>query len=114
MIIYFLYNGKRLSVDVKRLGYFSKGIGLMFKSKNSENLLFEFKKDVGISIHSYFVFFPFLAVWLDKRDNVISFELVKPFNPRIKLGRKFRKLIEIPVNDKNTEIITFFVGKGKV
>lgn len=86
----------------------------MFKSRNSGNLLFEFKKNTGISIHSYFVFFPFLAIWLDDKNKIIEWKVVKPFTFRIKPKIKFRRLVEIPINGENRKIISLFVGKGKV
>ncbi|MEK6844269.1 MAG: hypothetical protein AABX83_02480 [Nanoarchaeota archaeon] len=102
------YRGKRLNLDVKKLGKFSKGIGLMFKNKNNENLLFDFEKDVGISIHSFFVFFPFLVIWLDVKNNVLEYKVVKPFWPYIRPKKYFRRFIEIPLNKKNEKIIRLF------
>jgi len=108
-------SGKSISVDVKRVGFLSKGIGLMFKSSNTKNLLFEFKRDVDLNLTGLFVFFPFLAIWLDEKNNVLDFEVVKPFRLSVNSGRKFRKVVEITFNERNNEIIDFFVGKrGKV
>jgi len=100
--------GKKIELDVKKTGFFSKGFGLMFKSRNCENLLFEFGKDVRISITSFFVFFPFLAIWLDGNNEVIEFKLVKPFQLSVSPKNKFGKIIEIPVNDRNSSIIRIF------
>jgi len=102
-------SGKRIKIDTRRLGQFSKGIGLMFRRSRSDNLLFEFKKDVKMAIHSFFVFFPFLAIWVDSKNRVIDFEIVRPFRPRVMPKKKFRKLIEVPINFKNREIIKFFI-----
>ena len=72
--------GKRVLVNVRRAEFFSKFFGLMFKSKNTENLLFEFKNDVKISFHSFFVFFSFLIIWLNPKNDVIEWRIVKPFS----------------------------------
>ena len=105
MNILIKYKGKRLNINVKKLGKFSKGIGLMFKNKNSENLLFEFAKDVRISIHSFFVFFPFLIVWLDSKNRVLEYKIVKPFSFYVNARNNFRKFVEIPLNKNNEKII---------
>ena len=88
------YKKRVLNIDnLKKLGYFGKFSGLMFKSSNTKNLLFEFNDLTRISIHSFFVFFDFLAIWLDKDDNIIDFKIVKPFLPMIKPDKRFKKLI---------------------
>lgn len=107
------HKGKKLSINTRKMGFFSKGIGLMFSAK-SDVLFFSFRKDVRMSIHSYFVFFPFLAVWLDGKNKVIEFRKVDPFEWNIRPGKKFRSLIEIPLKKRNRKIIDFFVDKGKI
>ena len=72
-------NKKKIILSVKETGFFSRGIGLMFRSFKTKNLLFSFKKDVGLSITSFFVFFKFLASWLDDKNNVLEFKVVRPF-----------------------------------
>lgn len=106
--------GKRfVDVKVRKLSFFQQFMGLMFKSRNSENLLFEFGKR-NFGIHSFFVFFRFLAVWLDENDFVVGVSVVRPFTIFLGAKKNARKLIEIPFNDGNREIIRFFVDKGKV
>jgi len=61
------YENKKIKIPVKRVSSLGKIIGLMFKKKITENLLFNFKKKTKMRIHSYLVFFNFLAVWLDKK-----------------------------------------------
>jgi len=99
---------KKIKLDVKKTGFFSKGFGLMFRSKDTDNLLFEYRKDVRISITSFFVFFPFLAIWLDGNNKVIDIKMVKPFQLSVKPKNKFRKIVEIPVNNRNLDIIKIF------
>jgi uncharacterized membrane protein (UPF0127 family) len=101
-------NGRNLSVNVKRLSFFGRFIGLMFKSSKTENLLFDFGKDVDISIHSFFVFFPFWAIWVDSKNRVIEKKLVSPWIFSVKPKKSFRKLIETPLNDKNKDILRLF------
>lgn len=73
----------------------------MFKRRqNAGALLFEFKKPVNLGIHSFFVFFPFVAVWLDEEDKVIEIKVVKSFTMSVEAKRPYRKLLEIPMNEK--------------
>ena len=51
-----------------------------------------------MAIHSFFVFFPFLAIWLDDKDKIIDSKVIKPFRFSILPSKKFVKLIEIPIN----------------
>jgi uncharacterized membrane protein (UPF0127 family) len=98
-------------VSVRKVGVFN--FGLMFRGSRTDNLLFEFSKKGFRAITSFFVFFPFLAVWLDDKNNVVDWRVVKPFRFSINSKKKFRKLVEIPINDKNSKIIQFFVGKKR-
>ena len=107
------FKGKRIDVSVKKVGAFGKISGLMFKPRETENLLFDFGKLGRWNIHSFFVFFPFLAIWTDENNNVLETRVIEPFTFSIKPKKPFNKLIEIPLNEKNTKIIEFFVGKRK-
>ena len=102
------YSGKTIKLKIKRTGFFSKGLGLMFRTSGADNLLFEFKKDLRISIHSFFVFFSFLAIWLDSRNNVLEWRVIGPFCLRATPRENFRKIIEIPFNLENKKAIEFF------
>ncbi|PIN89000.1 hypothetical protein COU60_04975 [Candidatus Pacearchaeota archaeon CG10_big_fil_rev_8_21_14_0_10_34_76] len=104
---------KKIKLTVKRTGFFTKGIGLMFRTAKTDKLLFEFKKDTLASITSIFVFFPFLAIWLDEKNNVLEKRIVRPFIFAIRPQKKFRKLVEVPLNHKNRQIIDFFVEKRR-
>ncbi|MEK6910494.1 MAG: hypothetical protein AABW82_01860 [Nanoarchaeota archaeon] len=109
-----LLNGKKkIKVNVKKVSFFGKFFGLMFRGRDTTSLLFEFSKNVNISIHSLFVFFPFLAVWLDDKNRIIEKRIVKPFIFSAKPSKKFRKLVEIPLNNENKRIIHFLVGKKR-
>jgi uncharacterized membrane protein (UPF0127 family) len=102
------YSGKSLDIDFQKVDFFSKFYGLMFKSKNTNNLLFEFKKDVQTPFTSLFVFFTFLILFLDDKNNVIDFQKVSPFKRLIKSNKKFRNVLEVPFNSKNEHIFDFF------
>jgi uncharacterized membrane protein (UPF0127 family) len=105
------YKNKKIEVPAKRVSFFGKVRGLMFRGKNTGNLLFEFEKKNLLAIHSYFVFFDFLAVWLDDENNVIDIKIVNPFEFHVCPKFSFTKLLELPINDKNSQTIEFFVGK---
>ena len=109
-----IFNGKGIDIGAKKLGSFGKVRGLMFLSRQTGNLLFEFDKDVKIGIHSWFVFFPFLAVWLDSKDSVVDTRVVRPFSFYISPKKSFRKLLEIPMSETNEKLVKLLVGKGKV
>jgi uncharacterized membrane protein (UPF0127 family) len=71
--------------------------GLMFKKrKKAEPLLFKFRKQTRMAIHSYFVFFPFTAVWYNK-NKIIEVKKVNPFTFNIRPKKYFTQLLEIPI-----------------
>jgi len=100
-------------VDVKEVRGLGVVRGLMFRSCDCENLLFSFNKDVSMAIHSWFVGFDFLAVWLDKDFNVLEYKMIKPWSFHIKPKKKFRYLVEMPVNEENRDIIDKILGEKK-
>lgn len=94
---------------------FSRFRGLMFRKKeNSVALLFDFQKPVKIAIHSFFVFFPFIAFWLDKKNKIQEREFVRPFRFYIRPRKNYFKLLEIPINKKYQKKILSIVDKRKV
>lgn len=105
------HKNKKIEVPVKRVSFLGEAIGLMFRTRKTPNLLFEFNKKVRMPIHSLFVFFSFFAVWLDENNNILEFQLVHPFKFHISPRIAFSKLIEIPCSSKNRKIIEFFVDK---
>ena len=112
MKVYF--KGKSVDIKVNKTNWLGKFLGLMFKSKNTGNLLFDFGYNGKPGIHSFFVFFNFLAVWLDSDNKVVDYGVVKPFSFLVQPKKLCRRLIEIPVNGKNKSILRFFVGKHKI
>ena len=114
MKINILKNKNIISLEAKKLSDFGKFTGLMFKTKNSQNLLFYFIKPTRTPIHSFFVFFKFLAVWMNDKNEIIETRVVKPFQTSIFPSKKFTKLIEIPLSEKNKILAKLLVGKGKI
>ncbi|MCX6746659.1 MAG: DUF192 domain-containing protein [Candidatus Pacearchaeota archaeon] len=105
--IHFYYKKDRINLVAEECGFFRRFIGLMFSSrKNAKILLFNFKKPWKIRIHSFYVFFPFIAVWLDKSNNIVDIKTVKPFTFSVFSKKPAFKLIEIPINDHYKQIIT--------
>lgn len=104
---------KRIKIkDVKKVSKIGKLIGLMFHPKeNCPAMLFEFKKQTNIPIHSLFVFFPFIAVWLDDKNNIVDIRKIKPFRLSIKSDKSFYKLLEIPLNKKYSKNIKNYFKK---
>ncbi|MEX0920064.1 MAG: DUF192 domain-containing protein [Candidatus Pacearchaeota archaeon] len=107
----FRYKGKELNVEIRVCSFFGRIRGLMFRRRERANaLLFDFKKDVGEPIHSFFVFFPFVAVWLDGKGSVVEVRRVKPFRFYVSPRKKFRKLVEIPINSGYSKIVKRLLG----
>ena len=97
----FTYKGKNFDIDARNCNNFGKFLGLMFtRRKKAEALIFEFKKPVNFRIHSFFVFFPFLAVWLDERNDVIEIRKINSFTPPVAGKKPYKKLLEIPLNGR--------------
>ena len=99
----FSKGNKKITLKLKKCNVFGHAIGLMLRTKNTFPLLFEVKKPMAI--HSFFVFFPFVAVWLDKNNKVIEMRKVNPFTLNVLPKKHFAKLIEIPINKKNEKLL---------
>jgi len=105
------YKKRKISLELKKVGFFQKGWGLMFsRRENAKALLFNFKKPVSFVLTSLFVFFPFIAIWIDKNNEIIDVRVIKPFKFSIVCSKKFKKLIEIPINKKYDEVLRLLVG----
>ncbi|MDO8528277.1 MAG: DUF192 domain-containing protein [Nanoarchaeota archaeon] len=91
--------------NLKTCNELEKFIGLMFSSReNAKALLFKFEKPKRLAIHSFFVFYPFLAIWLGEKDKIVKMSIVKPFTLSIKPKKSFTKLIEIPLSKKYEKV----------
>lgn len=107
------FKGKEIEIsEVKECNWFEKIIGLMFCRREKANaLVFSFNKQTKMAIHSFFVFFPFFAVWLDDKNKVMETKKIKPFRLRESPTNSYYKLVEIPINKKYRKILEF-LGRG--
>lgn len=104
------FKNKKIKLEAKFCNWFKRFFGLMFtRREKAEALLFDFKKPIKIAIHSCFVFFPFIAIWLDDKNKIVDLRIVKPFIVRTCSKKSFCKLIEIPINDKYREVVRFIL-----
>lgn len=100
---------------VKKVDWFGRVVGLMFcRREKADSLLFEFKKLTKIKMHSCFVFFPFLVIWLDNKNKVLDLKIVKPFKLNIFSWKDSQKIVEIPINKKYKKITELLVGHRKI
>ena len=106
-----LHKGKKVLIPVRRTGVFSKYLGLMFRSRHTSNLLFEFTKKGKVTFTSLFVFFRYLTLWLDERNHVLAWEYIRPFRIAIYAPCAFSRVVEVPVNTKNESILRLFRRK---
>lgn len=100
MNLVILLKKKRIKIkNIKKVSMIEEGIGLMFHRKEKcPAMLFEFKHPNKMLIHSLFVFFPFIAIWLDNKNKVVDMKIVKPFRLSVSSRKPFYKLLEIPLN----------------
>jgi uncharacterized membrane protein (UPF0127 family) len=109
------YKNRKVFLKVKKCGYLDEAFGLMFKKKEkAEALLFDFSGRKRLALHSFFVFFPFLAIWLDDKNKILYIKSVKPFSFDILPQKAFTKIIEVPISSKYRKIIKKLVGKRKI
>ena len=99
--------------NLTKVSEFGKIRGLMFRRRNkSKSLLFNFNNPVKIKIHSCFVFFPFLAIWIDDKNKILDKKVVKPWKIYISPSVKYyNQLIEIPLNDFYHKEVENIVGQ---
>ncbi len=103
------YKKRKIKVTAKDCNLLNKFVGLMFSRREKINiLLFEFKRRQKIKIHSFFVFYPFIAIWLDRANKVLDMKVVKPFVFCVSPRKKACKLIEIPIAKKNQKTVKSF------
>lgn len=107
MRIGFNHKNKKFSLDVERCGIFGMFRGLMFRRRETAPalLLFDFKKSHKAKIHSFFVFFPFVAVWLDNKNRIVEFRIIPPWKFCVFPQKKFSRLVEIPINRKYRNVV---------
>ena len=107
------FKGKKFEINLNVCNWFEKFSGLMFKKREkAEALLFNFKKPMKIKVHSFFVFFPFVAIWLDDKNKIIDLRIIKSFNFSVSSGKSFCRLIEIPINKRYEKIIELLCSQS--
>ncbi len=100
------YKNKNFSLLVRKCGYSDEAFGLMFqKRENANALLFDFADRKRLALHSFFVFFPFLALWLDDNNRIKEVKVIKPFSFNRISKKPFSRIVEIPINKKYSKII---------
>jgi uncharacterized membrane protein (UPF0127 family) len=106
----FFLGKKKLICHVERVGLFRRGLGLMFRTSKTENLLFGFSREgnKGRQLTAWFVFFPFYALWLDKNQKVVDIRHIKPWEFYIHTPKNFSSILEFPVNLRNRKLIAIF------
>lgn len=101
-----VFGKNKIDLDLKVVPWYLKWLGLMFsRRENAEALLFEFNKPINLKIHSLFVNYEFIAIWLDFRGEIIEIRKVKPWKTGFSPYKKFAKLIEIPCSKKYESIL---------
>ena len=112
----FRCKGGKINLNVLECNFLERFRGLMFRNiDNAEALLlFNSKKPVRWRIHSFFVFSPFVAVWLDDKNKVVDLKVLNPFTLSAGPKKPFNKLIEIPINDRYKHEIELLVGDAKI
>ncbi|MDD5337337.1 MAG: DUF192 domain-containing protein [Candidatus ainarchaeum sp.] len=86
--------GKRVFSAETAASLWERARGLMFSRR--KNILFFFKEEGTIGIHSFFVFFPFDAVYLDSKKQVVEVvKAIKPFTPYVKNRKPAMYLLEM-------------------
>jgi uncharacterized membrane protein (UPF0127 family) len=103
------YKGNKINLEVNNLNFFERGRGLTFRKKEKAPLLlFDLVGKYKDCLTSYFVFFDFLAIWLDEKNNVLDVKLVKPWTVCVNSKTKWSKILEVPINKKYRREIKFF------
>lgn len=105
------YKDEKILLDLKVCNFFCRGIGLMFtRREKAKALLFDFKNPVLQAIHSLFVFFDFIAIWIDEEGKIVEVKMVTPWTFSILPSRKFKRLVEIPINEKYLAVSSLFIN----
>ena len=105
------HKNKKINLEVEKSIWLNPR-GLMFtRREKAEILLFDFGKSVGRAIHSWFVFFPFLAVWLDDKNKIIEIKKVEPWRFCVHPKNKFFRLVEIPCSKKYEGFVKILIPR---
>lgn len=104
------FGSRKLLIELNVVPKSLEWLGLMFsRREKAEALIFEFSKPVKLKIHSMFVNYPFIAIWLNSLGEIIEIRKIYPWNFGVVPSEKFVKLIEIPCSDKYNYICSMLV-----
>jgi uncharacterized membrane protein (UPF0127 family) len=104
------YKKRKIKIIAEDCNFLKKFTGLMFSNRqNSRALLFSFRRKQKIMIHSFYVFYSFIALWLDEKNNIVDLKIVKPFSLCISPQKSTFRLVEIPINDYYQKIVKIFI-----
>ncbi len=103
----FTFKKRKFNLNVKHFeGLRNFTTGLMFLSRKKANaLLFDFKKPKDFSFSGFFVFFPFLILFLDEKNNTIKMKKVSPFTWHVPTPKPYFRVLEIPINGRYRDIV---------
>lgn len=80
---------------------FSKTFGLMFRSRlaSADGILLVARKEsvAHTSIHSFFVFFPFDAIWMNEEKKIVDMKRVYPFRAFVYPRAPAKYVLELAV-----------------
>lgn len=97
-------SGRIFEVLIKDCNFMQKIFGLMFSNKEkSRALKFSFNKPVNYALHSFFINYSFMVLWLGRENNILEIRKVRPWKFNIKSKIKFHSIIEIPINEFYTK-----------
>jgi len=93
------YGEKEIKIEVGLCRGLHQLRGMMFRKRlTARAILFNFRRKSRPAIHSYFVSFPFIAVWLNAKNKVIDHGIVEPKRLWIVPDKPCYSLLEIPIN----------------
>jgi uncharacterized membrane protein (UPF0127 family) len=100
------FGNKKIPLEAHVARGFGRFVGLMFSRKEKAKiLLFEFSKPVRLAIHSLFVFFPFIAIWINDEGKIAEIRKVKPFSFHVCPQKSFLSFVEVPLSEENKKVI---------
>ena len=106
-----IYKNRKIFIEV-RCNFYNFLFGLMFRRRESARPIFFTKKIIGnMGIHSFFVSFPFLAIYADEKNNVLDIKKVSPSTAYFDSKSNYSYLVEIPFNKTYRNICNFFEGR---
>jgi len=101
------HKGKKIEInDILECRGIKKYIGLMFKGKNTNALLFKFSKAGREPIHSFFCS-DFLAIWI-LDGKIVEYKFVESWKTIVRPEKEFNILLEVPINEKYLDVVSNF------